>query len=91
MASISKLGAALDTPVRPGHTQLASERQQRVHQRETQDFLQELSNMQEQRRYRFAGDTIEGIYTTVEHSGYVSAGQRKAINNIRRGTGDAPI
>lgn len=89
MASIDKLKLeALDTPVRPHHEQRASEHRQRVHQRQTQDFLQALAEMQDDRRYRFAGDTLEGIYTTVEHAGYVTEGQRRAVNNIRRGCGE---
>lgn len=91
MAAIDKL-KGLDTVVRPAHHQQAnSERQIREATRETQDFLQELANMQDQRKYSFAGDTIEGIYTTVEHSRVVTAGQRRAINNIRKGVGDDEI
>lgn len=84
-------GKALAEEVRPHHTDRASEHRQRAHQRETNDFLQELSAMQESRKYRFAMDTIEGIYTTVDHSGYVTAGQRRAINNIRESCGDGEI
>lgn len=93
MASIDKLRAkVLDTVVQPAHhRQNSSERELRERSRDTMDFLQELSNMQEQRRYAFASDTIEGIYTTVDHSGYVTAGQRRAINNIRRGCGEEEI
>ena len=90
MANITQL-RGLDTPVRPRENDQAGEHRQRVHQRETNDFLQELANMQDQRRYSFAGDTLEGIYTTVEHSGYVTAGQRRAVNNIRRGCGEQEI
>lgn len=95
MASIDDLrrrGNTLSTVVRPAHhRQNASEHQIREHQRDVADFLHELSNMQDQRRYTFAGDTIEGIYTTVNHSGFVTAGQRRAINNIRRGCGEEEI
>jgi hypothetical protein len=92
MANISQL-KNLDTPAgRPAHHQQnRSEAQLRLKSRETTDFLYELSSMLDNRRYRFAGDTIEGIYTTVDHAGYVTAGQRKAINNIRRGVGEAEL
>lgn len=92
MANISQLkglDARVGAPAH--HLQNRSERELREASRKTQDFLQELSTMQEQRRYAFAGDTIEGIYTTVEHCGYVTAGQLKAINNIRRGVGEAEL
>jgi hypothetical protein len=90
VADISKL-RGLDAPVRARETDRAGEFRQRVHQRGVNDFLQELANMQDQRRYSFAGDTIEGIYTTVEHSGYVTDGQRRAINNIRKGCREGEI
>lgn len=91
MASIDKL-KGLDTVVTPAHHKQAnSERQIREASRETNDFLQALSEMQSERKYNFATDTIEGIYTTVEHSRNVSAGQRRAINNIRKGVGDEEI
>lgn len=93
MAKIDDLKArALDAVVKPAHHQQTHyDSTLRERKRETMDFLQELSNMQESRRYAFAIDTIEGIYTTVDHSGYVTAGQRRAINNIRRGCGDEEI
>jgi hypothetical protein len=92
MANINKLGArALDTPVREHHTDRASEHRQRVHQQEMTDFLYALSCMQEMRRYAFARDTIEGIYETVAEKGYVTDGQRRAINNIREGCGEGAI
>ncbi len=90
MAKLDTL-KGLDEPVRAGYVQCASEQRQREHQRDVNDFLQELANMQDSRRYAFAGDTIEGIYTTVDHSRYVTAGQRRAINNIRRGCGEGEI
>lgn len=90
MANISKL-KGLDDPVRPHHENRASEHRQRVHQRGVNDFLQALAEMQDDRRYRFAGDTIEGIYTTVDHSRFVTEGQRRAINNIRKGCGDMEL
>lgn len=90
MANLSKL-QGLDEPVREHCNDRASIVRQRTHQREVTDFLYEVSLMRESRRYTFAGDTLEGIYTTVEHSGYVSAGQRRAVNNIRRGCGEHEI
>lgn len=90
MASIKNL-KGLDEPVRPHHTDRASITRQHVAQRRVNDFLQDLSAMREERRYAFAGDTIEGIYTTVDHSRHVTEGQRRAINNIRRGVGDHEI
>jgi hypothetical protein len=91
VANINQL-RGLDTVVRPAHhIQNRSEHQLREASRQTNDFLQELSNMQEQRKYAFAADTIEGIYTTVEHSRHVSAGQLRAINNIRKGVGDEEL
>jgi len=94
VASIDDLSKrALDTPAgRPAHhLQNESELQIRTRNRETNDFLQALAEMQDQRKYTFASDTIEGIYTTVEHSGYVSAGQRRAINNIRKSMGEEEV
>lgn len=90
MAKIDAL-KGLDTEVRPHHVDRASITRQHVHQRQVNDFLQDLSSMMENSRYRFAGDTIEGIYTTVDHSRHVTEGQRRAINNIRRGVGDHEI
>lgn len=90
MARISAL-KGLDEPVREHCHDRASIVRQRTQQRDTTDFLYELSLMRENRRYGFAGDTIEGIYSTVDHSGYVTAGQRRAINNIRRGCGEHEI
>lgn len=91
MANIANL-KGLDVVVTPAHHRQAnSERTIRERQRATTDFLQELSHMQEQRKYAFAGDTIEGIYTTVDHSGQVTAGQLRAINNIRKGVGDVEL
>lgn len=92
MAKISALNlAALDTPVRPHHEERASIARQQAHQRDVSDFLYALSCMREMRKYRFAGDTLEGIYASVEHKGYVTDGQRKAVNNIRRGCGEGAI
>ena len=91
MAKIDKL-RGLDVVVRPAHhIQNNYESTIRKANRDAQDFLQALSYMQEPRRYAFAAETIEGIYTTVEHSGSVTAGQRRAINNIRKGVGEAEI
>lgn len=91
MPNIKALGAALDIPVRQHCEDRASIRRQMQHQRATTDFLYELSLMRENPRYRFAGGVLEGIYTTVDHSGRVSEGQRRAVNNIRHGCGDAPL
>lgn len=92
MANISQL-KGLDQPAgRPAnHLQHHSEAHLRTKTRDTNDFLQELSSMLDSKRYAFAGDTIEGIYTTVDHAGYVTAGQKRAINNIRRGVGEAEL
>lgn len=92
MANIDKL-KGLDTPVgAPAHhLQARSEREIREQNRDTRDFLYAVALMQESPRYRFAGETLEGIYTTVDHSGRVSEGQRRAINNIRTGCGDGEI
>lgn len=90
MAKLSTL-SGLDTPVRAHENDRAGIRRQREFQRAVTDFLYELSLMRENRRYAFAGDTLEGIYTTVEHSGRVSEGQRRAVNNIRRGCGEREI
>lgn len=95
MASIKDLqqrGRDLSAVVRPAHhIQNRSEYQLRTAQRETTDFLAEVSNMLDSRRYSFAADTLEGIYSTVDHAGYVTAGQRRAVNNIRRGCGEGEI
>lgn len=90
MARISAL-KGLDEPVREHCNDRASITRQRIHQRRVNDFLQDLADMQSNRRYGFAMDTIEGIYTTVDHSGHVTDGQRRAINNIRRGVGEHEI
>ena len=92
MANISQL-RGLDQPAgKPAHhIQHRSEAELRTKTRDTNDFLQELSSMLDSKRYAFAGDTIEGIYTTVDHAGYVTAGQRRAINNVRRSRGEDEI
>jgi hypothetical protein len=47
------------------------------------EFLEEIEDLQNDDRYGFAADTLEGIHTTVENSGRVTIGQRQAIDNIR--------
>jgi len=47
------------------------------------EFLQEIESMQEDERYRFAADTLEGIHATVEGSGHVTIRQRQAIDSIK--------
>lgn len=90
MAKIDTL-KGLDTEVRPHHKDRAGIRQQRAQQRAVGDFLYALSCMREMKKYRFAGDTLEGIYETVERTGYVTERQTRAVNNIRRGCGEGEL
>lgn len=53
-------------------------------QKDATDFLYGISCMLDDRRFRFATDTLEGIYENVEKALRVTPGQRKAVNNIRR-------
>lgn len=84
MAKLDQL-KGLDEPVREHCTDRASIVRQRTQQREVTDFLYELSLMRENRRYAFCGDFLESVYASIDKSGYVTPGQRKAVNNIRRG------
>jgi hypothetical protein len=70
---------------RPKHG--SSEDGQHRAQQEANYFLQELSNMLDSKEFGFAVDTLEGIYETVEKNGFVSAGQQRAVNNIRTSRG----
>ncbi len=60
-------------------------------------FLQRLDEMLEDGDYLWAADTLQGIRETVDRSGLVSDGQRRAVTNIRearrrdtRGQDDMP-
>ena len=50
--------------------------------RDAEAFLSDLEDLQNDDRYQWALGTIEGIYETVTRTQYVSANQRRAIENI---------
>lgn len=52
---------------------------------ELNDFTDEISEMLEDSKYKFAFDTLSGIKTTVEKSSTITAGQRRAVRNIKFG------
>jgi hypothetical protein len=56
-----------------------------------QDVLAEIDNMQDSGKFRWASDGLTGIAETIERTMYVTAGQRRAINNIRRSAGWDPL
>ena len=50
--------------------------------RDAEAFLSDLEDLQNDDRYQWALGTIEGIHETVTRTQYVSANQRRAIENI---------
>lgn len=49
---------------------------------EAEEFLADIQTMLAGGEYDWAADTLEGIYTTVEATGSVTPGQRRAVQNI---------
>lgn len=66
-----------DLPDTPLETRRA---QTRPATSEAVDLLEEISSLRE--THGWAADTLEGIYETVERTGVVTEGQRRAIENI---------
>ena len=50
--------------------------------REAKSFLGLLEELTSDSRYNWADDTLGGIYQTVEETGVVTKGQRRAVENI---------
>lgn len=68
------LGVARD------HAQM--QREEASQKRETESFLDMLEGLTTDSSYNWCSDTLGGIYQTVERTGVVTAGQRKAVENI---------
>lgn len=47
------------------------------------DLLEEIEDMTEDDRYRFAAETLEGIYEWVESNEHCTEGQKAAVENIK--------
>ena len=52
--------------------------------RDTESFLDLLEGLTTDSGYNWCSDTLGGIYQTVEGSGVVTEGQRKAVENIMK-------
>lgn len=50
---------------------------------ELNDFIEELDELLENPKYLFASETLSGIKATVEKSSTITAGQRRAVRNIK--------
>ena len=46
------------------------------------EFLDKLQDMCNSGEFHWADDTLTGIYNTISETGYVTTGQRRAIENI---------
>lgn len=55
---------------------------QEAEAREAKKFLELLEGLTSDSRYNWAGDTLGGIYQTIEETARVTKGQRDAVRNI---------
>lgn len=58
-------------------------RRSEADQREADLFLAEITAMRDDGQYDWCWDTLEGIHESVSSTGYVTARQREAVDNIR--------
>lgn len=65
--------AQLDSPILPSTP---------VTEREVADFLDQIADMRGSGFFNWADDTLRGIEDSVAGSGNITAGQRRAIENI---------
>ena len=56
-----------------------------------QQFLLAIEDMQDSGKFSWAPRTLDGIAKSVEERMYVTAGQRQAVDNIRRSKGWDPL
>lgn len=50
---------------------------------EVENALEDIQDILNTGKARWASETLEGIYETIQKTGRVSEGQRRAIDNIR--------